>query len=97
MVIHVRRLYIYIDQRKKQFIHKLSGSTPTKSEKNTKEILKNTKEKSETGYLSFQPGKNLCRIFKMVVFIPEVLTLLLTPILTYINMVYDRVCHICHI
>ena len=28
----------YIDKRKKQFIHKSSGSTRTKSEKNTKEI-----------------------------------------------------------
>ena len=44
----------------------------------------------ETEYFSCRPYKHFCRISKMVVCIPEVLTLLLTPILTYIHMGYDR-------
>ena len=36
------------------------------------------------------PYTKFCRISKMVGFTPEVLTLLLTPILTYIHMVYVR-------
>ena len=39
--------------------------------------------------------KQFWRISKMVVCIPEVLTILLTPILTYLWVLYVR-CHVCH-
>ena len=47
-------------------------------------------------YSSFWPQIKFVGISKMVGCIPEVLTLLLTPILTYICMSY-AICHVCHI
>ena len=70
--------------------------------KYTKEILKNTKEKSGIGIFQFLAIQRIFRISKMVGCIPEVLTLLLTPILKYICMSNARchicqICHICHL
>ena len=53
-------------------------------------------------YFNFWPYKYLCRIFKMIGCSPEVLTLLLTPISTYVCMSNARrhscqKCHICHL
>ena len=48
----------------------------------------------KTGYFSFWPLTHFCRISNMVGYIPEVLMLLLTPILTYIHMVYVKAPHI---
>ena len=52
----------------------------------------------KTRYVSFWPLTQFCRISKMVGCIPEVLTLLLTPILKYICMPNARcyICHLCH-
>ena len=69
---------------KKFQIPSCPGSAPPTLEKYRKEILKNTKEKSETGYSSFWPLKHFFWISKIVGCIIEVLTLFLTPILTYI-------------
>ena len=46
--------------------------------------------------ISWTIDEHSCRIYKMVGCIPEVLMLLLTPILKYICMPNER-CHVCHI
>ena len=49
------------------------------------------RKNQETGYFQLLPLTQFFGIYKMVGCIPDVLTLLLTPILTYIHMVYVRV------
>ena len=67
--------------------------------KYTKEIQKKQRKNLETTYFIFKPQKQFYQIFKIGDCVPEVLTLLLTPILTYICMANVRFhpCHLCHL
>ena len=56
---------------------------------NVKEIPKNTKEMLCECIFHFYPLKQQWRQFEMLGCIPEVLTLLLTPILSYKHVIYD--------
>ena len=76
-----------LSKRLSNFNENLAGSSHLKY---TKEILKYTKNFFGNRIFHFWPWKQLFRISNMVGCIPEVLTLLLTPILTLLHMVYVR-------
>ena len=78
----------YTKKHPKFQIPRWPGSAASRLANYTKEILKNTNEKQDISIVG--PKNNLKMISKMVGCIPEVLTLLLTPILTDIPMAYVR-------
>ena len=75
MLNHTKKIKIKYNREATALLSALNG-------KYTKEILKNTKEKSGSRIFHILAQKQFCTISNRVGCIPQVLTLLLTPILT---------------